>query len=103
MYRLFGVAKPHSTCWSRDPAAAHGGPYTTAKGCPKEGPHESRALVGPVTLWGTHAGALIKNYSLWERPHTGAGKECEEEGVQMCDGLITAHIPCPSVPLGKRR
>lgn len=61
---------------------------------------------------------VVRNYSPWEgptleqvmedcllceRPNTGAGKECEEEGVPMRDELTTAHIPCPSVLVGRRR
>lgn len=117
---LFGVAQPYHTCWSGDPPAAHGEPPNTAKGCPKKvgALREAHRGSGSWQERGAHAGALHQNYSLWEgptlenvmqdcllweRPHPGAGKEGEQEGVQVCDELTTAHIPCPSGLVGRRK
>lgn len=62
------------------------------------------ALHTELHLWeGPTLEKVTQDCLLWERPHTGAGKECEQEGVQMCDELTTTHIPCPSVLVRRRK
>jgi len=44
---------------------------------------------------------LLKDCVSWERPHAGAGEECEEEGVAETKRyeVTTTPISGPSVPL----
>jgi len=45
---------------------------------------------------------LLEGCLPWEGPYTGAGEECEEEGVaeRTSDELTPTPIPHPPVPLG---
>jgi len=48
---------------------------------------------------------FVEDSLSWEGPHTGAGEECEEEGVAetMCDELNATPIPRPPALLRGRR
>lgn len=45
---------------------------------------------------------ILKDCSPWEGPHSGGGRQCEEEGVAERNsyGLTAALIPRPPVLLG---
>jgi len=64
-------------------------------------------FVKNCSLWeGLTLEKFMQDCLPWEGPHSGAGAECEEEGVPetTCDELTPAPIPHPSVPLrGKRQ
>jgi len=47
----------------------------------------------------------VKDWILWEGPHTGAGEEHEEERAaeMKCYGLTTTPVPHPSAPNGEGR
>jgi len=76
----------------------------------ERGAHTGGLLAGLVTSWRahtgedgeelqpprrTHIGEVCGNSLPWERPHTGAGEEREQEGAAeaTCDGLTASPIP----------
>ena len=76
-------------------------------------PHRKDTWKGPTLeqfmrncslLEGLTLKKFMKDCLPWDRPHTGAGEECEEEGAAvMCDERTTTPIPPSPVLLGGRR
>ncbi|KAK4810932.1 hypothetical protein QYF61_013340 [Mycteria americana] len=103
--------------------AALGGPHARAGGCaltlwraragvgswqdlwPRRGPMLEQFMKNCSPWEGPMLEKVVKDCLLWVGPHTGAGEECEEEGVaeRKHYELTTTLIPCPSAPLWGRR
>jgi len=68
---------------------------------PWEGPFLEQFMKNCSRWEGLTLEKFMEDCLPWEGPHTGAGAECEEEGVAetMCDELTTAPIPHPPAPL----
>ena len=93
-----------SLCWSRFVGRTCGLCWSSLflKDCsPWKGPTLKQFMKNCSSWEGLMFEKFVEDCLLSEGPRSGAGEECEEEGVgETCDELTTTPIPRPHVLLG---